>query len=117
MSPFACGVTLGERDLACWGRNNKGGAPERLAGPFEQVSAGAKATCAIAKEGAEVHCFGPGAHVFDSRDKPAFSETTVEQISLGAEHLCALDVDGQVLCHGHPHDGTARHVPAGFLAA
>ena len=81
------------------------------------VSAGPKVTCAIAKEGAEVHCFGPGAHVYDTRGRPEFEGITIEQISLGAEQLCALDVDGQVLCHGPPHDGTARHVPAGFLAA
>jgi alpha-tubulin suppressor-like RCC1 family protein len=115
-SPQACGVTLDGNDLVCWGQNTKGQAPRRVAGPFAQVATGYKTTCAIAGDGADIRCFGVSAHVFETADQPHFAGHTWEQVSVGSDHICALDVDGAVVCHGQPTQ-TARDVPPGFVAA
>ena len=118
----ACGLTLGARDLKCWGDNRKGQSPEHVDGPWEQVACGSKATCAIADGGSHAECFGAAAHVYDTREKTAFRGRTLEQVSMGHGHLCVLDVEGEVVCHGHPVGDPlkrthARHVPDGFIAA
>ena len=113
---------LGARDLKCWGDNRKGQSPEHVDGPWEQVACGSKATCAIADGGSHAECFGAAAHVYDTREKTAFRGRTLEQVSMGHGHLCVLDVEGEVVCHGHPVGDPlkrthARHVPDGFIAA
>ena len=118
----ACGLTLGARDLKCWGDNRKGQSPDHVDGPWEQVACGSKATCAIADGGSHAECFGAAAHVYDTREKTAFRGRTLEQVSMGHGHLCVLDVEGEVVCHGHPVGDPlkrthARHVPDGFIAA
>ena len=106
----------------CWGDNRKGQSPEHVDGPWEQVACGSKATCAIADGGSHAECFGAAAHVYDTREKTAFRGRTLEQVSMGHGHLCVLDVEGEVVCHGHPVGDPlkrthARHVPDGFIAA
>ena len=126
--PYAIDATirhqrrLGARDLKCWGDNRKGQSPEHVDGPWEQVACGSKATCAIADGGSHAECFGAAAHVYDTREKTAFRGRTLEQVSMGHGHLCVLDVEGEVVCHGHPVGDPlkrthARHVPDGFIAA
>lgn len=115
-SPQACALTLDGSDLVCWGQNTKGQAPRRVRGPFAQVATGYKTTCALARESAEIECFGVSAHVFGSEDAPHFAGHTWEQLSVGSDHICALDVEGAVVCHGQPTQ-TARVVPPGFVAA
>lgn len=108
--------------MKCWGDSRKGQAPKHREGPWEQVACGSKLTCAIADGGSHAECFGAASHVFDTREKNAFRGRTLEQVSLGHGHLCVLDVEGEVVCHGHPVGDPgkrehARHVPAGFVAA
>ena len=86
------------------------------------MACGSKATCAIADGGSHAECFGAAAHVYDTREKTAFRGRTLEQVSMGHGHLCVLDVEGEVVCHGHPVGDPskrthARHVPDGFIAA
>ena len=115
-SAQACGLTLGDRDLVCWGHDNKGAAPRFVAGPFVQVATGYKTTCAIRDPGSAIDCWGVSSHVFETAEKPKFAGRTFEQISVGMDHVCALDVDGEVLCEGQPL-AAGRDVPPGFVAA
>ena len=95
----ACGLTLGARDLKCWGDNRKGQSPEHVDGPWEQVACGSKATCAIADGGSHAGASAPPRTCYDTREKTAFRGRTLEP---RATALCVLDVEGEVVCHGHP---------------
>lgn len=45
-----------------------------------------------------------------------FHGHTWEQISVGQDHICGLDMEGEVICNGQPTID-ARLVPQGFVAA
>ena len=74
-----------------WGVH--GGAPDPLLGPFVQVSAGVKHTCAVRFDAALV-CWGAWMEGFEVLEG-AFSE-----VALGAAHGCALRVGGEAVCWG-----------------
>ena len=88
-----------------------GQAPPFETGPFEQVSAGAKMTCAIRKGKAGLRCWGHD-H-FDVHRPP---NATFEQVTINTLHACGLTVDSSVKCWGNTA-ADAHAVPPSFVAA
>ncbi|KAJ8613235.1 hypothetical protein CTAYLR_004528 [Chrysophaeum taylorii] len=107
-----CGITYGANDLVCWGESRKGEAPVFRPGPFAQVAVGFRTTCVVPRDGATVDCFGLSGHLL----APLPIGRTWDQITLGRDHICALDADGALHCRGQPTIDAAR-VPPGFLVA
>lgn len=114
-SYHSCGITDTTYDLVCWGENRKGEAEQFREGPFEQVAVGYRTTCAITQGGGKAKCWGLAAHLFHD-DFFEEERTSLEQITVGRDHICALEADGTVICSGQPLIDAAR-VPPGFLAA
>lgn len=108
-----CGLTLDAEDLVCWGENRKGEAPALKTGPFRQLAVGFRLTCLITSRGDHVECLGLSARLFDDS---IYGDRRWEQVTAGRDHICALDVDGELFCNGQPIS-TAAKVPAGFIVA
>ena len=98
-------------DMHCWGANHLGQAPPFEAGPFDQVSAGEKMTCAIRQGAVGLTCWGHD-H-FDVHRPP---NATFEQVTVNSQHACGLTVDSSVKCWGNTAND-AHAVPPSFVAA
>ena len=89
-----------------------GAAPKIVeAGPFDQVSAGEKMTCAIRQGAVGLTCWGHD-H-FDVHRPP---NATFEQVTVNSQHACGLTVDSSVKCWGNTAND-AHAVPPSFVAA
>lgn len=110
-SYHTCAITYDANDLICWGDNRKGEAEAKRPGPFAHIAVGFRTTCAITLDATQVFCWGLSAHLF----LPPPNRTW-DQITLGRDHICALDADGYVFCAGQPTIDAAQ-VPSGFIAA
>ncbi|KAJ1454664.1 regulator of chromosome condensation 1/beta-lactamase-inhibitor protein II [Pelagophyceae sp. CCMP2097] len=120
-SRHGCAVTYENNDVVCWGENRKGEAPPRLAGPLAQVAVGYKTTCVITGDGRHVDCYGSASRYFNTRDKHAAAAfgpdgRQWEEVSVGRDHICAVDSEGELFCMGQPLI-TAKDVPKGFVVA
>ncbi|MDB3902363.1 hypothetical protein N9362_00235 [bacterium] len=82
-----------------------------VAGPFEQVSAGGKFTCAIRKGTGAVACWGA-----DSFGVHGAPDAQFETVTANSQHACGLTANAKVECWGNVVHG-AEQVPAGFVAA
>lgn len=134
---FSCAVTPAAT-VTCWGANGFGqvGAgvvgvavlePLPVAGlsEVESIGAGVAHACAVTRSTGQVWCWG--ANVSAQLGRGFLSDAEIEpvrvsglppmrQVAAGAEHTCALAVDGRVFCWGRNTSG-ALGVPVGPLAA
>ena len=113
----SCAVA--DASVYCWGSDESGRlgdgepsgfgvtsfVPVAVAGDItgksvDQVSAGARRTCA--RSGGEVYCWGSRAGPASVRQNQVPSVIT---ISTGAWHNCAINTEQEVLCWGHNDEG------------
>ncbi len=124
-SGFTCGVT-GDGDAQCWGNNHVGelgfgqfsepqSTPRLVTGGhgYTSVSAGAAATCALAR-GGKAMCWGgnwfgslgdgtsTAANTGSEQPRPGLVKTssTFTSISVGGSHVCALSTQQTLKCWG-----------------
>uniref|UniRef100_A0A7S2K3D9 non-specific serine/threonine protein kinase n=1 Tax=Leptocylindrus danicus TaxID=163516 RepID=A0A7S2K3D9_9STRA len=118
INSHACGVTL-DHEVKCWGSNARKQSEGR-SGPYLQVSAGTRSTCAIREEDRALECWGSFLPIPEDRLNLNVNATQnmYNQVSSGHGHICAVDLEDEVHCwsSGAKHFG-AHLVPLGFLAA
>ena len=107
----ACAVRT-NGDAACWGGNDQGQAPLRIAGPFKKsISAGVTHSCAI-REDRSIACWGDN---FGGM-APPWIAGQFSTVSVGSHHTCALRVDGDISCWGLDFCGEApAHMAGPFI--
>ncbi len=116
-------------EIYCWGRNTYGQLGDgtsmdhvepvlvkNLPGPMDSISAGADHTCSLDTKG-KAYCWGRNTYgqIGDGTtlDRPFAFEIsqlpeTIESISAGGVHTCALTASGRVYCWG---DGGNERIP------
>lgn len=136
---FACAAaTTGE--VRCWGANDRGqlgignyvdtAIPTETWGVFEarRVTAGRQHACALEPQFGMVSCWGEngagqvGTGDFESVNWARRVEGNYVDVVAGAEHTCALDVEGSVWCWGSGRfgqlgDGSGVFNPGGGYRA
>lgn len=79
-------------------------------GPFAQVSAGPLSTCGI-REDQSIDCWGrPSRIPVESMKKKVY-----DQITLGKDHVCAVDMDSQLSCWFTGANLGGHDVPLGLV--
>lgn len=110
----SCGITYEEGDVICWGSNSRGQSKYRE-GPFTQVSTGPRCTCGIKEEDGSIECWGRNSripqNVLEDKTKQ------YDQITIGKDHICVIDVDNRLSCWYSGADMGAHKVPLGFVLA
>ena len=134
-----CGLTL-ERDLWCWGYNERGNLglgtteyeiidPVMVGNGYTQVSTGGDHTCAVDAEGL-LWCWGynasgevgvPGAPVITSPIRPGCEPGNApdrcfddwKAVGLGSFHSCAIRESGEMYCWGGNLNGQLGIGPPG----
>mmetsp|Transcript_20551 Transcript_20551/g.25196 ORF Transcript_20551/g.25196 Transcript_20551/m.25196 type:complete len:307 (-) Transcript_20551:297-1217(-) len=108
-SAHACGITY-DLDVICWGKNDRGQANNQK-GPFIQVSTGAQTSCGIKEEDQSITCWGHMPAIPEDK----MSRTNYDELSLGQDHMCVVDVDSELHCWYLGADLGGHVVPLGFI--
>uniref|UniRef100_A0A7S2SK61 non-specific serine/threonine protein kinase n=2 Tax=Rhizochromulina marina TaxID=1034831 RepID=A0A7S2SK61_9STRA len=110
---YACALTL-DNDAVCWGENRHGQSTNRK-GPFAQVSAGNKVTCAIRDSDGHIECWGAVNRLSTTEDLPH----EWEQVTSGFHHTCGINANSELSCWGPTFKDveSAIAVPGNFLVA
>ena len=94
------GITLIGNHLLCWGPNsiqkkrNGSGLPDKVIGPFRQVSVGPRGVCVIT-EADNLKCWGIITRFIDEKKFSAW-----DQINIGAQLSCGVSMDSELECFG-----------------
>ena len=80
-------------------------------GPYIQVSTGPRSTCAIREEDLSIECWGRPSRVPIEH----WNSTEYDQITLGRDHVCAVDMESQLHCWMSGADMGGHEVPLGFV--
>eukprot|EP00586_Coscinodiscus_wailesii_P000615 CAMPEP_0172481926 /NCGR_PEP_ID=MMETSP1066-20121228/8123_1 /TAXON_ID=671091 /ORGANISM="Coscinodiscus wailesii, Strain CCMP2513" /LENGTH=326 /DNA_ID=CAMNT_0013244669 /DNA_START=45 /DNA_END=1025 /DNA_ORIENTATION=+ len=113
MSQHVCAITI-DYDVVCWGNNSRNQAPTFRPGPYVQVSTGNRYSCGIKMDDGSVDCWGGRRFPVDEDEG---KRREWEQLALGHDHACAVDVEGLVSCWFTGADLGGSDVPLGFVAA
>jgi alpha-tubulin suppressor-like RCC1 family protein len=122
-------AALATGQVKCWGRNDLGQLADLTkhpsskpvltpVGPATQIAAGRNHSCARLIDG-EVVCWGDNRTSQTGMQRPSLAKPSLPvvvpgvslaiSIAAGAEHSCAVQEDGQLLCWGDNHYGQLGH--------
>lgn len=111
-SGSACGITMDNGDMVCWGTMTGGkGYHYRRPGPYVQVTTTARFTCGI-RQDSRLDCFGETHRLLNGPDAPS-PDTLFLEIASHDSTMCGITVDLQVICWGEKHGTFA--VPTGLV--
>ncbi len=107
---------LADKTVRCWSDNNSAASATVFPLPVEKLAVAVDNRCVVTADTHEVRCWGsagllaPGAMDYVDMDHaldiaPVPIPNPVMDISAGAWHACALDVEGKVWCWGRGTSG------------
>jgi alpha-tubulin suppressor-like RCC1 family protein len=128
-----CGIHQ-QGHVVCWGSDDGSDsdfgqvtdAPGPEEGPFAQIGSGAFHSCALDTEGS-IHCWGINETNFDldlwyeidhypwDDGQTTPPSGTYKYLSVGVNHNCAIDMDGEIECWGSDYSGEVSDRPFGIF--
>lgn len=98
LSPIAAAATGAAAVGRCWGKDSDKSSPTDPNLKFSSISAGGYQTCGLLLENSTIRCYSNPSYIFSYAGYDTVGQYT--QVVSGGGNLCALHVNGSVICWG-----------------